>query len=42
VGTLNPAHLQENIRAAQQGPLPAEVYAETKRRLNEAGEKAGD
>ncbi len=39
VGTLHPEHLQENVRAAQRGPLPADVYAEAKRRLEEAGEK---
>ncbi len=38
VGTLNPAHLTENIAMAQKGPLPAEVYEEAKRRLTDAGE----
>jgi aryl-alcohol dehydrogenase-like predicted oxidoreductase len=38
VGTKNPAHLAENVKAAQAGPLPAEVYAEAKRRLSEAGQ----
>ena len=33
VGTLNPAHLHENIAAVLQGPLPATVYDEAKRRL---------
>ena len=33
VGTLNPAHLHENIAAVLQGPLPASVYNEAKRRL---------
>jgi aryl-alcohol dehydrogenase-like predicted oxidoreductase len=33
VGTLNPAHLHENITAVLQGPLPASVYIEAKRRL---------
>lgn len=37
VGTLHPAHLRENIAAAQQGPLPAEVYAEAKRLLDQVG-----
>ena len=37
VGTLYPEHLQENIAAAQRGPLPANVYEEAKRRLNHAG-----
>lgn len=34
VGTLVPEHLQENIRIAEKGPLPADVYAEAKRRLS--------
>jgi aryl-alcohol dehydrogenase-like predicted oxidoreductase len=33
VGTLNPAHLHANVAAVLQGPLPAAVYAEAKRRL---------
>jgi aryl-alcohol dehydrogenase-like predicted oxidoreductase len=33
VGTLNPAHLQENVAAMLKGPLPASVYHEAKRRL---------
>ena len=33
VGTLNPAHLQENISAVLKGPLPASMYDEAKRRL---------
>lgn len=37
-GTLNPKHLAENLAAAQAGPLPDDVYAEAKRRLDEAGE----
>ena len=36
VGTLIPEHLQENARIAEQGPLPADVYAEAKRRLDAA------
>lgn len=39
VGTLIPAHLQENVAIAQKGPLSPNVYAEAKRRLTEAGEK---
>ena len=39
VGTKNPAHLDENIAAAERGPLSAEVYAEAKKRLTAAGEK---
>jgi aryl-alcohol dehydrogenase-like predicted oxidoreductase len=37
VGTLNPAHLRDNLAAAQAGPLPPDVYEEAKRRLAEAG-----
>ena len=37
VGTRNPAHLRDNIRAAKKGPLPADVLAEAKRRLAAAG-----
>lgn len=37
VGTLYPDHLQENIAAAQRGPLSAEVYAQVKQRLDRAG-----
>jgi aryl-alcohol dehydrogenase-like predicted oxidoreductase len=37
VGTRNPAHLGDNIRAAKKGPLPAGVLAEAKRRLATAG-----
>lgn len=33
VGTLNPAHLQENVAAVLKGPLPAPMYHEAKRRL---------
>ena len=33
VGTLNPAHLHENIAAVLQGPLPAAVYTAARRRL---------
>jgi len=36
VGTLNPAHLQENIAAVLKGPLPAPLYTEGRRRLAEA------
>lgn len=36
VGTKNPAHLAENVAAAGRGPLPADVYAEAKRRLEAA------
>jgi aryl-alcohol dehydrogenase-like predicted oxidoreductase len=37
VGTVNPAHLQHNVEVLRQGPLPADVYAEAKRRLDAAG-----
>lgn len=37
VGTVNPDHLNENINALLKGPLPAEVYAEAKKRLAMAG-----
>jgi aryl-alcohol dehydrogenase-like predicted oxidoreductase len=37
VGTINPVHLQHNVSVLLQGPLPADVYAETKRRLDAAG-----
>ena len=33
VGTLNPAHLQDNVAAVLQGPLPTAMYHEAKRRL---------
>jgi aryl-alcohol dehydrogenase-like predicted oxidoreductase len=36
VGTLIPKHLEENVRIAEQGPLPADVYEEAKRRLDAA------
>lgn len=38
VGTKNPAHLDENIRIAESGPLSADVYEEVKKRLSAAGE----
>jgi aryl-alcohol dehydrogenase-like predicted oxidoreductase len=39
VGTINPAHLQDNINALLKGPLPPDVYAEAKRRLAAVGLK---
>jgi aryl-alcohol dehydrogenase-like predicted oxidoreductase len=36
VGTLNPAHLHENIAAVLKGPLPASMYDEGKWRLADA------
>jgi aryl-alcohol dehydrogenase-like predicted oxidoreductase len=37
VGTVNPAHLDTNLAALRKGPLPANLYAEAKRRLAAAG-----
>ena len=37
VGTKSVDHLNENIAAAQAGPLSADVYAEAKRRLSAVG-----
>ena len=37
VGTINPEHLRDNIRALLAGPLPADLYGEAKRRLADAG-----
>jgi aryl-alcohol dehydrogenase-like predicted oxidoreductase len=33
VGTLNPDHLAKNLQAANKGPLPADLYAEIRRRV---------
>lgn len=33
VGTANPAHLAENLTAAERGPLPRELYDEVTRRV---------
>jgi aryl-alcohol dehydrogenase-like predicted oxidoreductase len=38
VGTLIPSHLEENVKIAANGPLPSDIYAEAKRRLDAAGE----
>jgi aryl-alcohol dehydrogenase-like predicted oxidoreductase len=38
VGTANPGHLHSNIAIAEQGPLPADLYAEAKSRLQPADE----
>ncbi|MCX7016576.1 MAG: aldo/keto reductase [Candidatus Sumerlaeota bacterium] len=38
VGTLNPAHLRENVEAALKGPLAADVYRDAKKRLDAIGE----
>jgi aryl-alcohol dehydrogenase-like predicted oxidoreductase len=37
VGTVNPDHLQDNLRSLLAGPLPADLYHEAKRRLTDAG-----
>jgi aryl-alcohol dehydrogenase-like predicted oxidoreductase len=34
VGTTSPAHLEENMETARRGPLPPDIYAEAKRRLD--------
>ncbi len=39
VGTLNPEHLAENLKTAEAGPLPADIYVEAKLRLDEIGTK---
>jgi aryl-alcohol dehydrogenase-like predicted oxidoreductase len=36
VGTANLEHLAANLSAARKGPLPPDIYAEARRRLNEA------
>jgi aryl-alcohol dehydrogenase-like predicted oxidoreductase len=36
VGTANLEHLAANLAAARKGPLPADVYAEARRRLSNA------
>jgi aryl-alcohol dehydrogenase-like predicted oxidoreductase len=38
VGTASPGHLQSNIATAEKGPLPADLYAEAKSRLQSADE----
>ena len=38
VGTLNSAHLTENLAAVERGPLPADVVAEAKRRVAAAAD----
>jgi hypothetical protein len=37
LGTINPAHLQDNIRALLKGPLPQTIYGEAKRCLECTG-----
>lgn len=38
VGTANSAHLSENLEALRRGPLPADLSAEVKRRLDAAAQ----
>ena len=38
VGTSRIAHLQENVATAKRGPLPDEIYAEAKARLDSIGQ----
>jgi len=38
VGTATPGHLESNIAIAEKGPLPADLYAEAKSRLQPADE----
>jgi aryl-alcohol dehydrogenase-like predicted oxidoreductase len=42
VGTINPDHLRHNVEILKRGPLPADVYAEAKRRLAAAGSAPHD
>lgn len=39
IGTKNIDHLRDNLAAVAKGPLPADVFAETKRRLNATGSR---
>ena len=36
VGTANTEHLADNLRTAELGPLPPDMYAEAQRRLSTA------
>jgi aryl-alcohol dehydrogenase-like predicted oxidoreductase len=38
IGTSSVTHLLANVKSALQGPLPEDVYAEAKRRLDSSGE----
>ena len=38
VGTSRPSHLAENIAAVRSGPLPPDVYADAKARLDAIGQ----
>jgi aryl-alcohol dehydrogenase-like predicted oxidoreductase len=40
VGTITPDHLRDNLDALSAGPLPADLYAEAKRRLAAAGSES--
>jgi aryl-alcohol dehydrogenase-like predicted oxidoreductase len=40
VGTANLDHLRDNLRAAEKGPLPDDVLAEAKRRLDAAAARS--
>jgi aryl-alcohol dehydrogenase-like predicted oxidoreductase len=42
VGTKNLDHLADNVRAVEAGPLPADVLAEAKQRLEKAGASPAD
>jgi aryl-alcohol dehydrogenase-like predicted oxidoreductase len=42
VGTRSIEHLQDNLAAAAQGPLPPDVLNETKRRLDAAGSRPAE
>ena len=39
IGTKNLDHLRDNVAAAQKGPLPADLVAEAKRRLDATGSR---
>ena len=39
VGTTNLEHMKSNVAAALAGPLPADLYVETKARLASIGEE---
>jgi aryl-alcohol dehydrogenase-like predicted oxidoreductase len=40
VGTANPADLNANVEMSRKGPLPADLYAEAKRRFTAVGSAA--
>lgn len=42
VGTLRPEHLLDNVRTAEKGPLPPDLYEEAKRRLDAVGQGPKD